>query len=139
MAIPAHIRQELNNRPYFEGLIRAKLGDQLWALQHGLVEGGTDPATGIAVNAGFGFNPNSLAAGAANLAEVTTTTSSTAGTATTVAYNVPNAPAAWNGYAWIAYGNGYVTAKPTYSAGVLTISVASTATSQDLTILVWNG
>ncbi len=139
MAIPAARRQELNDRPYFEGLMRAKLGDQIWALQHGLVEGGVDPETGHVVNAGFGFNPNSVAAGVANLAEVAATTSATAGTATTVPYNVPNAPTSWDGHAWVEYGNGYVTAKPTYSAGVLTISVASTGTSQDLTILVWNG
>ena len=139
MSIPASIRIELNNRPYLEGLVRAKVGDQIWALQRGLVEGGTDPETGNTVNDGFGFDPNSIAAGAANLAEVSTTTSATAGTVTTVTYDVPNAPVAWNGHAWVEYGNGYVTAKPTYSAGVLTISVASSAASQDLTILVWNG
>ena len=139
MSIPATNRDELNNRPYFEGLIRAKIGDQIWALQRGLVEGGTDPEPGKAVNAGFGFNPGALAAGAANLGEVTTTTSGTAGTVTTVNYDVPNAPAAWNGHAWVEHGDGYVTAKPTYSAGILTISVGSRGVSQNLTILIWNG
>lgn len=138
MAIPAANRIELNTRPYFEGLIRAKVGDQIWALQHGLVEGGTDPETGNAVNLGFGFNPHSVSVDAANVGTVTTTTSATALATSTVTYNVPNSPATWDGYAWVIYGNGFVASAPTYSAGVLTITVASNAASQALTILIWN-
>ncbi len=138
MAIPAANRMELNSRPYFEGLIRAKIGDQIWALQHGLVEGGIDPETGNAVNAGFGFNPLSVSVKAANMGTVTTTTSATALTTTTVTYDVPNSPATWDGYAFVIYGNGFVASAPTYSAGVLTITVGSNATSQTLTVLIWN-
>ncbi len=85
-----------------------------------------------------GFNANAVGADALNWATVSATTSATAGTAVTATYTVPNAPSTWTGFAMVIYGNGYVTATPTYSSGVLTISVASTGTSQAVTILVVN-
>ena len=139
MSLPANLRALLNSRPFFQPLIKVKIGDQFWALQRGLVTGTTDPVSGESVNAGFGFDANVIPTGAANLASVSTTTSATAGTTSTVTYTVPNAPAAWNGRVWVQYGNGYVSAAPSYSAGVLTITVASSAASQALVLAVWNG
>ncbi len=141
MSLPATLRSLLNTRPFFQPLIKVKLGDQLWALQKGLVTGTADPESGQTVNAGFGFDANVIPTGAANLGSVSTTTSATAGTTTTVTYTVPNSPATWNGRVWVQYGNGYIDAgtPPSYSAGVLTITVGSTAASQDLVLAVWNG
>ncbi len=138
MSIPANLRSLLNSRPFFRPLIDLKIGDQFWSLQRGLVTGSTDPVSGNPVNPGFGFDANVLPTGVANMASVTTTTSATALATSTVTYAVPNAPAAWNGRAWVQYGNGYVVSAA-YSAGTLTITVGSNAASQDLTIAVWNG
>ena len=139
MSLPANLRALLNTRPFFQPLIKVRLGDQLATLQEGLVSGHTDPKTGHTVNAGFGFDPGAISAQAASLASTSTTTSSTAGTSSTVTYSVPDAPTTWKGKAWVETGNGYITKAPTYSSGTLTITVASAATSQTLAIAIWNG
>ncbi len=115
---------------------QAPVGTILAALQNGVV--GPVPGT-----YGAGFAPGALGAGALNLATVTATTDATAGTTTTVTYTVPGAPATFSGAVWTA-GNGYlaVTASSpgySYASGTLTITVASAAASQTLTVYILNG
>lgn len=60
---------------------------------------------------------------------VSTTTSATAGTSTTVTVNVPRQPVIYG----VQTGNGYIVSM-SYSNGVATFTVASSAASQALTL-----
>jgi hypothetical protein len=101
---------------------KAQLAQRLRSLQQGLVSGQTAPQD-------FGFDPNSIQVGALAFGTVSTTTSATAGTQTTVTANVIRQPQLY----FIVSGNGYIVSM-TYSNGVATFTVASSAASQNLTI-----
>lgn len=101
---------------------KAQLAQRLRSLQQGLVSGQTAPPD-------FGFDPNSIQAGALAFGTVSTTTSATAGTTSTVTVNVARQPQIY----FVMSGNGYIT-NMTYSNGIATFTVASSAASQNLTI-----
>ncbi len=103
--------------------LKAKLGQRLQAVQKGLVSGQNGNPTD------FGFDPNSIQAGALALGTASTTTSGTAGTQTTVTANVARAPQLYG----VQSGNGYIVSM-SYAAGVATFTVASTGISQALVI-----
>lgn len=120
------------NRRMGQVAFDVRLGDQIYALQTGLVSGQTDPNTGHQVPEDVGFNLGAIPSDAiAQSGEVSGTTSSTAGTPVTVQanYNGTTPPI-------VRYivGNVYLTAAPTVSNGKVTFSVASTAASQPFTI-----
>lgn len=102
--------------------LKAQLAQRVQSLQQGLVSGQT-------ASQDFGFDPNSIQAGALAFGTVSTTTSATAGTATTVTANVARQPQIY----FVMSGNGYIT-NMAYSGGVATFTVASSAASQNLTI-----
>ncbi len=121
MAIPKYIRDFLNQR-MGDVAFKARLGDQIYALQTGLTEGTTDPITGNQVPLGIGFSSDSVYGFAVGTA---TGTVATAGTAVnTNAVTWPRQPTMWS----IMGPVGASVASVSYASGQVTFSVNASAT-----------
>jgi len=134
--MPQTKQQLYNNKLAIGSAEPSNLASVVAAMQTGGVGG----VNGVPLSQGFGAS--TVPFDAQNIGFVQTTTSATALTPTTVNYNVPNSPSTFLGTAWVAQGNGFVVNNGlSYNSatGVLTITVASNATSQALNIAVWNG
>ena len=131
MALNPTQREFLNRRmgqvPFLTGL-----GDQIYALQVGLVSGETDPTAGNQVPTSFGFDQGAIPSDAiASSGTATGTTSATAGTAVTASASYSGSTVPIVRY---IVGNVYLTAAPTVSGGQVTFSVASSVASEAFTI-----
>lgn len=121
MAIPKFIRQILNTR-LGDVAFKARLGDQIYALQKGFTEGEVDPDTGTDVPLGLGFSSDSVYGFAVGTTTGTIATAGTAVACTAVAW--PQLPKMWS----VAGPVGASVAIPTYTSGEVTFTVNASAT-----------
>lgn len=121
MALPQEIRNFLNRR-MGQVAFKARLGDQIYALQKGYTEGSTDPATGNPVPNGLGFSSDSVYGFATGTATADVATAGTAVSTSPVSW--PQQPKMWS----VMGPVGAVVASLTYSNGQVTFSVNASAT-----------